>query len=250
MEASHPLFADLKSNHTDPLWIAEHTDALYQWISTRLKSGDHEEAVQALLLVYPHAVQQEQLKRWAKLSDTALRRIQDNKPYIPDNGQCAEYLIAGRFVLRRLNHMANVRKTGRRRRRVRVNPRELFETYLIMTMTLFYRDAITMSHERINILLSFARTINHSQISFKTYQALAHIYNEQGQHERALLYANLSYNFFDSREDYIERALSAQALADAYAGLGNNSEAAMWRDATDNLLQQTRYYGRLGTASV
>jgi len=250
MEASHTLFGELQANHTDPTWVATHTTDLYALINTGLKGDTPEDAVRALLMIYPHAVQQQDLKRWAKLSNTALRRIQDAKPYIPDDGQCAEYLIANHFVVRRLDHMANVRQTGRRRRRVRINPRELFETYLIMQMTLFYRDALAMTEDRINAMLAFARTINHAHIYFKTYQALAYIYNHQNNPERALVYANLSYNYFDAQHDVLERALCAQALADAYAERNQNSEAVAWRDAAATLLSQTRYKDRLGIAGV
>jgi len=250
MEAPNTLFVELEANYNDPEWVTAHTADLYVLINSGLKGDSTTEAVKALLLVYPHAVQQQDLKRWAKLANKALRSIQDTKPYIPDHGQCAEHLIANRFVLRRLDHMANVRQTGRRRRRVRINPRELFETYLIMTMVLFYRDALVMTQQRINEILAFARTINHTHIYFKTYQALAYIYNQQANHQQALTYANLSYNYFDAQGDVLERALSAQALADAYAGLNQSSEAALWRDAAANLILQTRYHDQLGTASV
>ncbi len=207
-------------------WLDENADELYDAISRGLReSQTMPQAVNRLLLVFPRLLIREDLKRWGKLLREAQKLARQN---VPEESSVIQQIYSV------IPQDKNFRPT-KRRRRERMDARELLEAYLTLMMAQIYQPTSELTQERLNDMLYFARSVNNPQLYHKMYQTLAFILIERGEYERALDYARLTYEYWASQNQFddttrMEIAQTAHALAGAYRGMQEFDKASHWME--------------------
>ena len=215
-----------------PQWLISNSDLLYETIEHDLQHpGRQTQALDAFLTLFPIMVRSETLKQWVSLADHATRQVialPQDKTRIKES----EWLIGSRYLIRRMDHTENLRPPpSKRRRRVRINPRQLYEQYLLLLMVFFCEHKHKFDERHITQMLAFARSVNHPFLYYKSYQAVAVIYNEWQRYDQAQTFAALSYEYFQRIGSDLEVALSAYEQSNALRGLGDEAAAETWLEA-------------------
>ena len=235
--------------YKDRDWIDEHAVALYKAINKDIRKPETiGHAVDTLLKLYPRLIGRDDIKKWVKVSERALTKLNIEQRIPKKAPDRIEYLINSQYVIKRADHSTTV-ITKTKRKRHRLNPRQMFETYLILTMTLYQRNEINLSQDRIDDMLAFARTINSPHHYYKLYQIIAYVLAGQLHTRQALIYGQQAYDYFVKVGDKIEQAFSASALARAYQ-MEDREQALHWLDIAAELLSKTSFTGQHGYVSL
>lgn len=223
-------------------YIETNAEAIHTAIDTGLQDETTEaSAADLLLMIFPRLMVSCHVKRWVRLIERAVRNLVESPMVSYPETRCPEYVIEGQYILRRLDHSLTVRPMKTRRRRTRINPRQMYENYLLLTLTLFFQGKLMLDHARIKDMLAFARMINHPQLYNKLYQVMGVIYNQQGDYERARLHAEMSFRYFDRQDDMLESAQSAHAIAMALRGQSQTGKADEWEKLAKERIKETCY---------
>jgi hypothetical protein len=210
-------------------WLINNSDMLYETIEHDLQHpGRQKQALDAFLTLFPVMVRSEALKQWVSLAQHAVRQVVA-LPKSKPNPNGSLWLIGNRYAIQHMNYTENLRPApSKRRRRVRINARQLYEQYLLLLMTFFCEHNREIDERHITQMLRFARSVNHVFLSHKTYQAIAVIYNEWQSFGKAKELAGLSYAYFERTGNAFEAAFSAYEVANALRGLADDQGAAAW----------------------
>jgi tetratricopeptide (TPR) repeat protein len=201
------LLQSLPSRITDEDWIRFHLNEIYHAIRTTL-SVNRPLAVTSILLVFPQVLQNEALKAWAKLLQQTVGKREYMPILCPSLGPV--YLFPERphlFI-----------PTPKKRRRDRINPRQIFEMYLHLLMA----DTPNL-HDVTDTLMLFTRRVNTPYYTYKMYQTFAFLFNGDGDYERAQDYLTIIGDFF--KDEPLDQALTDYARGVAWRGLGRMEKA-------------------------
>lgn len=228
-----------QAQRVDAAWVDRHTDDLLKAIRAGLRDDDQRVmAVDLLLHIFPHLMWRDDLKAWEPIINEAVERVGQPRDV---EGKQAEYVITESFIIQRLDHSSKVKQSRKRKRR-RLNPRKLYEDYMILLMTLCCTRQIDAPAYRATELLRFARTVNHQAIYHRTYTAMACIYNTKGDHAKALDLAQMAYDYWrGQKRSELDVAMSAHEMARACTGLGESDAAAMWLQIAQDTLNGSDY---------
>lgn len=210
-------------NYLDQQWVTENSDALFKTIEAETQNPDQiNQGVRRLIMVYPRLVNRDDIREWVKLSENTLRKMRLD--YSTRDPLRPEYTISDEFIIKRMDHSETFVKRTKRQRH-RLSPRQMFETYLILVMSLHYEDQLDMNDIMLQDMLALAGVVNHPQITFKLYQALSFIYARQQKFAQAQNFAEMAYKFFSQQNNKLETALTAYTLAESYLQAKDRSKA-------------------------
>jgi len=236
------------STYLDPVWVDEHAESLYQLIEQEIRDPKTlSTAVKRITLMLPRLIGREEIRQWVRLSESALRKM--NLDVSTRDPRRPEYTFDSDYVLKRLDHTTPIIQRAKRRRH-RISPRKIYETYLILLMGLYYRHEVSITPEVIDDMLAFARVVNDQHIYHKVYQTLCVILTKLGGNERAILYGELAYKYFESVDNRLEMALSAYALARAHYGAQDWDRTEHWLDTASDLFAPEQYPLQYGAVAV
>jgi len=236
------------TDYQDPQWVEEYGKDLYKAVNKGIRKPETiGPAVDTMLKLYPRLIGRDDIKKWVKVSEKALAKLGIEQRIPKKDPTRIEYLINSQYVVKRADHSTTV-ITKTKRKRHRLNPRQMFETYLILTMTLYYRRQITIDQQRIDDMLAFARTINSPHHYYKLYQTIAFVLARQLHSRQAAIYGKHAYDYFVKTKDKNEQAFCAAALANAYQPF-DARQALHWLDIAAELMSKTSYTGQHGYVS-
>ncbi|GAB4515769.1 MAG: hypothetical protein OHK0046_19700 [Anaerolineae bacterium] len=238
MSTLQELLEIVPERYSDKIWLNENIDDIYEAIAANLKSADYsQQAISDLIYIYPHLINREDLRRWARLIREA-HKVYKNLQKQRDKTNAVGNLF-------KLTQRPKQFRPTKRRRRERIDSRELLEIYLILLMSRLYQDPTQMQTVQINDMLHFARSVNDPHLYHKVYQTVALIYNERHNFDKALDYARLSYEYWRTQDIYadelprFEMALTLYTIAVAYRGMGDVETAAHWMNRSADLFMRT-----------
>lgn len=237
----------------DRVWVHENAPLYYRDINKAIRRPELiGPAVDLLLRFYPRMIGHDDIKKWVKLSEKALVRLGIEQRVPKKEPDRIEYLISGAYVLKRADHSTTV-ITKTKRKRHRLNPRQMFETYLILTTTLFYRGQLTINQTRIEDMLAFARTVNNPHHYHKLYQTISLILGTQFKPKQAIFYGTAAFEFFEGQKNRQEMAICAAALANAYgtySAPGSLDAGLYWINKASELMVKLNYPGQYAYISL
>lgn len=217
-------FEENKTNYLDQQWVTEHAETLFKTIDAEVHDIDMiRQGVTRLVMIYPRLVNRDDIRQWVKLSENTLRKMRLD--YSTRDPLRPEYTMSDEFIIKRMDHSETFVKRTKRQRH-RLSPRQMFETYLILIMALYYDDMLEIDEVMIQEMLAFAGVVNHPQITFKLYQTLSFIYARQQQPVQARNFAEMAYEFFAAeQQSQLETALTAYTLAESCYQLNDRAKA-------------------------
>ena len=178
------VIKQIPEHFDDVAWVNQNAETIYKTMREMIKDRKLVALViKDLLLIYPALLNRDDLRKWAKLTNRAhrkitrmeLRRIQK-----PSYSRQQAYAITP---------VAADRAKPRKPRSERLNQRELFETYLTLMMSQIYTQPEELARSTMLSALAFARRVNDPYYSNKLYQTLAYIHLANRQFEKALIQA-------------------------------------------------------------
>lgn len=231
------ILNEISDRCRDADWLNTNADTLYNQIERQLRNRDTAvRGIDSLLLLFPCLLQRDDLLRWGKL----LRQGLQVSPYI-ERSEYDERANARQkrslFVMVR-RHQARPPLT-RRRRRDRMEPTEILETYLLLLVGHSHLDELDT--RRIRELMDFVRTVSDPYLYAKWYQTLAYVYNDRGEARRALDCAWVAHGYFLRHDDPLEIGLTAFALAEAYQTEGDQQNAMSWLQVAREQMARTSH---------
>lgn len=228
--------ADIETAHTNQEWLEEHLSPIYSKVSQFINKEEHKiDAVEYVLLVFPYVLSNPEIKEWGELINDLV--MTQYPPAVSSPGSELRFYVGDYLLLSKEKRtpFAVRASKGRRKRKqqVKLDRRELFESYLILFMTLMSLRLDRITAQKIGYLLKFARTVNDVALYYKTYQIISLVHNRQRRYRTALDLARLSYSFSSSQESQnhlqqVEAGLSAFSVAMAYYGLNEVEQALVW----------------------
>ena len=236
------------SAYLDPAWVNENAESLYEQIEQEIRDPKTlSTAVKRITLMMPRLIGREDIRQWVRLSESALRKM--NLDVSTRDPRRPEYTFGSDYVLKRLDHTTPIIQRAKRRRH-RISPRKIYETYLILLMGLYYRNELSITPEVIDDMLAFARVVNDQHIYHKVYQTLSVVLTQSQSNGRAILFGEIAYKYFESVNNQLEMALSAHALARAHYLAQDWEKTKHWLDQAADLFVPEQYPRQYGAVAV
>jgi tetratricopeptide (TPR) repeat protein len=226
MNTKVDIQANLQDNYKNPRWIEENASDLLPIIEADLKNGG-EAAIRAaddLLRIFPQLFAREDFKQWTRLLGAAAKQF-GPRPDTSKNPMRPIIMFDTVYGIHRLDHTPPIQTKTKRRRRVRTNPRQIMETYLILTMSLYLSGGARFDIERVDELLDFSRRVNNPIIYNKLYQTVGFMMNGLGYPERAFTFAKMAYEYWQEQDNALEIGTTAFLLAQIYQMLEDFDQA-------------------------
>jgi len=229
--ATTDLLAEAPQKVHNRDWLLQHNQTLPAAIRQALKrGGEHDAGILALLYILPYFTQSEEIKRWHKFSRKALKISRARK-----RRETTTDAIRNLYVL---SPQKLESAPPRKKRSERVDPRELFETYLNLLMESFFAYPQWFTPELLDRLLYLTRQINMPYYYHKVYQVLALIYNYFGEYDKALDRLYLAQSYWQRHPNTLEMALTTYAIAMAYRGKNDREQTRHWLEVAAELFDQ------------
>lgn len=240
MEAQASILEQIPNNYTDPDWLEENAQEVYEVLRDQSRDANQlDDIVYYMLLLVPQMLNREDLKRWGRLLEQVYLRTPMGEANGLDGSTTAEY--AQDFVMQKRPKVPQLPTKTQRRKRVILHPKQMFEIYLILLMATYYKRVRDMPEGLIESTLRFARTVNDPYCNNKLHQALAFIYNQLFEGELAVVHAQTAYAYWKEHENTLEAGLSAYALGIAYQITKDLQSAQQWLNTAADLLAQTSF---------
>ena len=223
---------------SDPGWLHAHELDLCDTVEYSLKRLDGIlPAIDCLLVVFPFILESERLRRWGKHIVFALKQAQGY--YKADRGGRPDNEIDDMFIFQLRGSPDSLTKSVRRRRQ-RVHPTEMLESYIALLMTQVYQNSYPLTIDYCDMILRFARRVNDPFLTAKSYQTLAVILTRLGEYQQAQDAAIISQEYFRRHHEPIELAQSTYAIAKSSQGLEDLENARGWYESA------SAYFSTLG----
>lgn len=235
------------TNYRNRDWVQANADDLFDIIDNEMRDPDTVSlAAYRITLIFPHLIalvgslfqSRHDIKAWARLIDNVLCKL-DITPNNRDPLR-PEYVFHPLCVIQRVDHTTKVRQKTRRRR-FRLNPRQMFESYLIIVMYLLFYDEMDVPPEIIADLLALARMVNSQHHYHKLYQILAVVYTMDKNTDRAVSLGNLAFEYFNQTGNAIEAGLTALILAQVYTTMNVDDKVSHWLNIAVGQIPEAHY---------
>lgn len=201
----------------DMAWVMTSLGELQDETKAGLR-GNQLKAMRVLVQICPLVLAHEQLMGWARLLRNAVQTLGEDQLPLTNT------VLGPVYVYEEQPHPYI--ETPKRRRRDRINPRQVFEMYLVLRLYVAANDLkLPITLADLDSLLTFARHIGTPYYTHKIYQTMAFILNDNGQAEAALNYTMMIGDFFQRRRETLDVALTRYAQGVALRQLGQPEEA-------------------------
>jgi tetratricopeptide (TPR) repeat protein len=239
------IIEQIPDNFDNVAWVDQNAVAIYKTMREMIKDRKLVETViKNLLLIYPALLNRGDLRKWAKLTNRAdrkLTRMEMRRIQKPEQSYRQPYVITP---------VAAARAKPRKPRSERLNQREMFEVYLKLMMSQIFSYSDELALKTMQSALAFARRVNDPYYYNKLYQTLAYIHLEHREFDKALNQARLAYQYWHGHPDKIEEGLTAFAIATAYRGQHNWKQAREWLHKSGDLLSKVDYRRSYGIVAL
>lgn len=235
------IFADIMTHKRDAGWLNENEPMLYAYYTQVVKDGTVDsQIIDGLLQVYPYIFTYGKLKQWTKILFDILNNYNEQQTKkIEGNGHSQSVADYFAHDLEPPEHAGRMIRAALRRARKRIDPVLMLELYVNLFKSQIYQQTDSFNEDTVYAAFDLVRQINDQEAYARLYQALSYAYNHWRDHDRALMYGQMAYDYWSRRKNKKELALSAYTIGIAYRLLGQLDEAESWLEVTADLFERT-----------
>lgn len=241
METNVNNLDQVKAHHNNPVWIKENAGAVYDLLAKSLKQENEPgEATESLLLMYPFAVTNGEVKRWSKLLQDAI--LARNHYDFEKMSERSSNPIQQQFMLSEAKEEIEEEfKAAMRRARKRLKPSLILEAYIDLFKSQIYHRENDFTQDMVRSAIKLARQVNLPSSYGNLYLALAFAYTSSGQHHKAIDYGRMAFDYWKTTSDSINTVRSAYIISVAYRHLGSEydlDDADRWLARAEEMLSK------------
>lgn len=234
------IYAEIMTHKRDSYWLSDNEDLLYAHFAKIAKKGNIDsQVIDSLLQVYPYIFTYGKLKQWTKILLDILKHYNKEQAH-SGNGNGHSQSISEFFAydLEPPEHAGRMIRTALRRARKRIDPVLMLELYINLFKSQIYQQNDSFNEDAVLAAFDLARQINDQEGYARLYQALSFAYNHWRNHDRALMYGQMAYDYWSGRKNKYETGLSAYAIGVAYRLLEQLDEAEPWLEITADFMSR------------